>query len=73
MNATSLGTIEDALTRFGVSKWFAFCECSQHAGKTVYISPSNLAKVSFLLQADPFTPQGAKAINHDILNRLASI
>lgn len=72
MNATPLVSIQDALTRFGISRWFAFCECSQHAGKTAYISPSNVAKVSFLLQADPFTERGAKAINHDILNRLTA-
>lgn len=58
------------LQQQGLTKWHAMCDCGKHTTNDAYISVENLAKVAFLLKAEPFTQKGAKAINHDILNRI---
>jgi len=54
-----------------IGYWTAQCSCKKHSTmKWARVAPSDMAKVAFLIQADPFTEAGAKAINCNIMTRL---
>lgn len=68
----TLTEITEAVFKFNrVGYWNAVCDCRLHKGKPwIRISRDSLAKLAYLMQESPFTEEGAKALNHEIYNRV---